>query len=196
MKPEQSLEAAQAVLHQAELRLAQLAGERTAALQGDDYAAAVAKIEIEIGDLTASITAHRGRIAVLEERQRDDELAERGRMRIAGVAAVRKKLPARLAAAKRLDAAMAEVAAALAELERADGAVFASWPDVLPPADRLRYLRITNLDSLSTVRKHRVGYGPVRELAMNAPYNIAEIVDSRNSELAAELERVQTEVAA
>jgi hypothetical protein len=47
------------------------------------------------------------------------------------------------------------VAETVAELSVADDAVFVAWPDVLPPAHKLEYLRALRIEPLSAMRKHR-----------------------------------------
>jgi hypothetical protein len=184
--------AAEAALADAEARIAQLEAERVAMLEQDtDYVVTASKIAREIETLRETAEAHRARIAALAEKERKADRDERERQRVTAIAAIKRKLPARQAGAAKLDRALALVAEAVAELEAADKAVFANWPDVLPPAHSLRYTSTLTGAALSTARVERPrGPGVIRALLEKmSTLDFAAEAAKCNTELVAELER-------
>ena len=188
---EESLQAAQTALVQAEARLQALEVDREAkiaAAEGDEYVDIVAKIDGEIGRLRAAVGAHQARIRAMQRRQHDHERWQQEQRRVAAIAEIRKMLPHRQAAAERLDAALEQAVEALAALETADDAVFSAWPSELPVAETLGYLRAMHIAALSSVRKQRMAASPIREIAARAPFGVADLVGAMNRELLGELE--------
>jgi hypothetical protein len=187
--PDAALQAAQAALVQAEARIDQLQTERSAKIEADgDYIADVAKIDVEITRLQASLSAHHDRITILQRRQRDGEHANRMQQKVACIAEVKKAVPRRQAAVERVDGLVKQLANAVAELEAADEAVFANWPAIMPPAHRFGYLRAMRIEPLSNMRKQRTTAGVVRELVSRVPFEFATEIAKRSRELIEELE--------
>jgi hypothetical protein len=196
---EESLQAAQIALAQAEARIQALEVDREAkiaAAEGDDdYVDIGARNDAEIGRLRAAVDAHHFRIGALLRRQHDHERLQQEQRRVAAVAEIRKILPRRQAAAERLDAALKQAVEALAALEAADDAVFADWTSELPAAETLNYLHAMHIHSLSSVRKQRMAASPIREMAARAPFGIADLVGAMNRELLGELENAPASIA-
>lgn len=165
-------------------RVGQIAGD------GDDYVTATTKIDRDVASLRAAAAAHRDRLVALRERERQAECGRQVERRKAGIAAIKKLLPARQAAAAKLDRAIAALREAYSELEIADRTVFTNWPpDVLPPAHRLSYLRMLNIESLSSMRKHRMSPGVVPALLEKpATLDLSAEAERRNAALIAELD--------
>lgn len=190
--PRAALQAAQTALTQAETRIAELLAERAVKIEqaeGDNYLGEVEKIDAEIARLQASIRAHQDRITSMQQRQRDNAVAAREQQRREGIASVKRLLGARAVAAAKLDAAVKQVAEAIAALSVADDAVFVAWPNVLPQAHKLEYLRALRIEPLSSMRKQRpMMAGLVRELVNRVPFDFASEVEKRNLELVEELE--------
>lgn len=189
--PDAALQAAKTALLQAEERIAQLRLERAAKIEqaeGETYISEVGKIGAEIARLQASVTAHRDRIAIMQRRQREGERSNREQQKAACIAEVRKAVPRRQAAVERVDGLLKQLADAVAALEAADGALFANWPEVMPPAARFTYLRAMRLEPLSAMRKERMVAGLIRELVNRVPFNFAAEVEQCSRELIEELE--------
>jgi hypothetical protein len=185
---DQQLAHARSALSQAVERINALTAARSAALEGEDYADRVGRIDREIVDLQSSLGAHQDKIASIEAKARKAEEAAREQRRIDAIAKVKKLLPKRASAAERLDRAVAELQAAYKALAYADAAVFLMWPDELGNAQPLRYLSIMHVESLAATRKQRMTAGLVRELAGRDPDGFAAKADALNAELIAELD--------
>jgi hypothetical protein len=186
---EDGIAAAERALAETEARIATLEAEWPAKIAEDgDYVAAVTSLDRELATLRANATLHRERIMVLREKQKKVNRALREQQKVSGIAAVKKLLSARSAAAAKLDRALQGVAEAFAELEVADKAIFADWPDVLMPARRLDYLSVLRLDALSSMRKQRpIAPGVIRQILEKLPFDFGTEVDKRNDELIDEL---------
>jgi hypothetical protein len=186
-----ALAAARDALAQTEQRLAALESERAQKLTDadGDYLAETAAIDQQIRSLQANAIVHRDRIPAMDVRPSKQEHARREEEKAAFIGKLKKALPRRQAAVEGLDAALKEVAEAFKELAAADDALFASWPDVMPPADRYSYLRADRIPALSPMRKHRpMAAGLIRELVNRVPFDFAAEVEKRSRELIEELE--------
>jgi hypothetical protein len=173
-----SLQGARDALAQTEQRLIELDGERAQKLADQQRRS-----------LQADWTVHRDAIAALEIKQTKRERARRAEEKAAFVGELKKTLPRRQAAVDRLDAALKEVASAFVDLAAADEAIFANWPEVMPPADRFSYLRAMHIEPLSSMRKQRpLMAGLIRELINRGPFDFAAEVEKRGRELIEELE--------
>jgi hypothetical protein len=186
-----SLQGARDALAQTEQRLIELDGERAQKLADaeGDYLAEISAIDQQRRSLQADWTVHRDAIAALEIKQTKRERARRAEEKAAFVGELKKTLPRRQAAVDRLDAALKEVASAFVDLAAADEAIFANWPEVMPPADRFSYLRAMHIEPLSSMRKQRpLMAGLIRELINRGPFDFAAEVEKRGRELIEELE--------
>jgi hypothetical protein len=177
-------------LAQAEQRIVELQAQREQKLidAEGDYLEAIAGIDEQIRALQASVVVHRDRIAALDVKRARQERKRLADEKAAFIAEVKKLIPRRQASAAKIDAALKEIATAFAELESTDSAIFANWPDVMPRADSLGYLKAMRIDVLSQSRKQRMMAGLVREIVNRGPFNIAEDVEKRGRELVDELE--------
>jgi hypothetical protein len=125
----------------------------------------------------------------MEAKHRRLGLARREEEKAEFIGELKKALPRRQAAVARLDAALKGAAEAFKDLAAADEAVFANWPDVMPPADRYSYLRAMRIEPLSSMRKQRpLMAGLIRELVNRVPFDFAAEVEKRSRELVEELE--------
>lgn len=187
--PAAALEAAQAALHRVEQVIGDLRVQRSSAIENgaDDFARRAAVCDAEIATQTAAAAALRERIDLIERHKAEAAQQQREQAKKAAVAEISKHVVARQSAAERLDTVLKQLLQALEAFDAAEQAVFADWPDVLPPAHRFSYLRL-HLDALSTARKPRMGAGLIRELASHVPYGLATMTAERNTELVAELE--------
>jgi len=189
-----AIAAAEAALAESEARAAALEAERIAMLENDtDYVVTASAKAREIETLRETAEAHRARISVLLEKQKHAEHDERERQRIKGIAAIKKRLPMRLDAAKRLDRALINLSEAIVAFEKADRAVFHGWPSELPPAHSLRYCSALTGEAFSTVRKERAAApGILRALVekLGLPLlQFAAQAERGNADLIEELER-------
>jgi hypothetical protein len=186
-----ALTAARDALAQTEQRIVELDGERAQKLANadGDYLTEIAAIDAQILSQQAHATVHRDRIAAMAIRRAKQEREQREQERVAFVGELKKTVPRRHAAAARLDAALKEAAKAFEDLAAADEAIFKSWPEVMPPADRFSYLRAMRIEALSSTRKHRpLSAGLVCELINRGPFDFAAEVEKRGRELIEELE--------
>jgi hypothetical protein len=186
-----SLQAARDAMTQTEQRMTELEGERVQKLADaeGDYLAEIGAIDRQLKSLQADWIVHRDKIAALEIKKTKQHRAKREEEKTAFVAELRKTLPRRQTAVERLDAALKEVADAFAELTVADAAIFANWPEVLPPVHRLAYLSAFRIEPLSALRKQRpMSAGLIHELVKRVPFDFAAEVDKRSRELIEELE--------
>jgi hypothetical protein len=194
--------AAESALADAEARAAALETERIARLEADvDYVITTAQLTRELEALHETAQAHRARIAVLLEKQKQAAREQRERQRIAAIAKIRKSLSGRVTTAAALDQALVAVAKAVSALEAADRAVFAGWPSVLPTAHSLRYTSTLNGAALSTVRRqHPAAPGILRSLVEKMhTFDFAAEAEQANADLISELDRspvVEAEAAA
>jgi hypothetical protein len=193
--PDDSLEVARVALLQTEQRISDLEKSRAVKISDGegDYLAEVDAIDRELFSLRANVGVHQDRIVAMQGRQRDRDRARRKQERSAAIARIEKLVGQRTEAGQRLDGALKQVAEAFAELSTADAAVFEDWPDVLPPASRLGYLRALRIEPLSSMRKHRMTAGLIAELINRGPFEIASEVEKRNGELVAELRGIVDE---
>jgi hypothetical protein len=187
------LEAAHATLAQCEERISVLLAEREAKLldSGTDWLSAIAAIDHELATLRASVVLHGERIAAMEQKQRSLDHVRRLQERAAAIAAIKKTLPARLAAAQRVDAAVKQLVDCIADLDAADEAIFGAkkWPAAVGvPVHQFWHLKSQHIGPLSLRRIHRMQSGLFREIASKFPFSIADAVAEKNNELIAELE--------
>jgi len=170
----------------AEARIAELDIERQAKIDaGDDnFAAVVARIDAEIASVKASILIFRQREEAMERRARQQAAVRAEQERLAGVASVRSRLTRRHEAGRKLDAALAQVHEAFAELLQADGELFNDWPTAVSDLGRLHHFRIDGIEPLSARRSRRpLSGGLVRSIAEHPAFNFADTIEARNSEL-------------
>jgi hypothetical protein len=181
-------------IRQIERAIAELEDKRHVALSSPDGLSEVRQIDDRIAGLRADIAVMREREAWVAGKALEAERRQREQRRLAAVADIKTRLGAREVAAQKLDQALASLAEAFAAFERADAALFVGWPDVLPNAEMLRFLRLMNIDALSYTRKSRPpGPGAVLVLLNKLPLNLAAEAEKRNGELIAALEAEPTE---
>jgi hypothetical protein len=180
-----------AALAASEAKLSELGRDRMAKLEepGDQFSA-VEAIDKKIEAESRAVSYHRSRLEVIDRQEIKDAQLRVEQERAAFLDELKKKrLPRRLAAAVKLDnAPLKDVPSAHADLIAADDAVYANWPDVMPPASRFGWTRITTIEALSPRRSQKMVAGLVRELASREPYSFATAVAKLNDELMAELE--------
>ena len=187
--PAAALERATAQLTTTEGEIAALQAERAAAVRDYEDVEAVAAVDAKIDHKRRTAGILRDRITALQEAQREHDRRKLDDARQSAVKTIVTRLDARVQAATKLDRAGVLVAEALAELAAADEAVFAGWSDLLPPAHRLTYLRMLNLDPISSQRKPRpMSPGVIRQLVEKLPLNLAGEAEKRNAELVSELQ--------
>jgi hypothetical protein len=147
----EEMSAAETALAETEARIAQLEADRIARLEADaDYVLTSAQLTRELEKLRETAEAHRARIAVLQAKETKAERERRERQRVTAIAAIKKRLAARVDSARKLARAVEAVAKAVKEFEETDRAVFHGWPAVLPPPHVLRYTSTLNTDALAT----------------------------------------------
>jgi hypothetical protein len=186
--PSKAIAETVSLLAQTGSRIEHLAEARQRALLLTDGLAEVRRLDDQIADAEASITAMTERVKLLELEVSKIEAVQHERRRLAAVAEVKTRLAERVSAAQRLDEVLAQLLPAFADLERIDDALFADWAVELPKAETLRFLRLMNLESLSTHRRQRMVVGVIRDAVGRGPYNFAAEAEKRNSELAAAIE--------
>jgi HPt (histidine-containing phosphotransfer) domain-containing protein len=189
--PAAALVTAQTALEQAEARANKLTDERAAVFveAGEEYLAQAAKLGHAISGALADAGVHRERIAVLHQRCRELEQHRREQQKVAALADIRKRLVKRHEAARKLDAALAQLSSAFAECVRADEMAFSNWPAVVSPLGRLNHFRLDAFEALSAHRIPRPpSAGPVRVLAEHEPFNFAAAIEARNAEVVEMLE--------
>jgi hypothetical protein len=190
---ENAVTAAERALLETEQRIVELETAWKARIdQPDgDYVADTAKIEREIDNLRSAATVHRERIMAMRQRQNLIGRALREQLKQSAVAAIEKTLSVRLGAARKLDKALADVAEAYGELAKADAELFSGWPDVLPPAHMLIYLRAMRIEALSINRKQKLVSGAVHQVIERLPLQFAEQVAKDNADLLDELKKAR-----
>jgi hypothetical protein len=191
MNIDHAIEAARADLATTENRIAQLETACAEMLERDDYVGAASKLAREIEAARTVEAAHRQRLVVLQARQQKVEHERREQERVSAISAIRKLLPARAAAAAKLDRALGAVSAAIAELEAADKAVFHGWSGGLPPAHSLKFCSVVTAAPLSTTRREvPLAPGLLRNLLEKLPlWDFSGDAARANKELIDELER-------
>jgi hypothetical protein len=184
--PSESLLAAQVALQQAEARIFELTAEREAkigAAEGEDYIGAVAKIDAELDRLRSAVGAHRDRVVAMQARRDQQDRARLEQEKTAGIADVSKRLSKRHEAARKLDAALKQVADAFAELIRADEDAFSNFPSAVSPLGRLNHFHLDALEPLSARRRPRPpSAGLVRCVAEHDAFNLADAIEQQNRE--------------
>jgi hypothetical protein len=189
--PDDSLVAATAALARTEQRIAELQIERTAKIEtaDGDYVTDVAKIDREIIGLGANASVHRDRMEAMEAKRRQQVLARLEQEKTTGVAEVRKQLGKRHDAARKLDAALAQVTQAFAELIKTDEEAFSNFPPSVSPLGRLNHFRLEAFEALSTRRMQRPpSAGIVRCVAEHEQFQFADAIEARNREVIEMLE--------
>ncbi len=187
--PTAALEAAETAQKMAELRIGDLRIQRASVIESatGDYASQVAKLDNEIAAMANVAEAHRERIIHIGHQIEAAAQQQRDAAKKAAIAGISKLVATRQSSAERLDTVLKQLLQALEAFDAAESALFSGWPDVLPPAHKLGYLRL-HIDALSPARKQRMSAGLIRELAGHVPYGLATMTAERNSELIAELE--------
>src|SRR5271165_4755028 len=195
--PEAALKAAQAALSSTMDKILALELQRAAAIEQsetDDYINDVAEIDAELGRLRAGVATHEARVAAMETRCQQQALARREQARQAGIADVGKRLVKRLAAARKLDAAVLQLQRSFGELVKADQAAFGDFPSSVPQLGRLPHFHIDAFPALSARRLPRPpSAGVIRHIAEIELPSFADAIEARNKEVIEMLESAPVE---
>ena len=190
--PVAALGTEQAALLQVESNIIKLENERAAAIESTegDVVAAVLKLEGELKKQHQTAAVHRDRIAVIQRQCREQERQRLEQEKAAGIADVRKRLTKRHEAARKLDAALKQVAEAFAELMRVDEEAFFNFPPSVSPLGGLAHFRLEAFEPLSAhIRQRPRSAGQVRAIAEHEPpFNFADAIEARNGEVIEMLE--------
>jgi hypothetical protein len=184
--PDDTRRAAEAALAQTEAKIGDLERDRAAKLLEDNYAGAVDAIDVQLAAHRRAAGVHHERIAAMVRNRQANERARLERDKAARIADTSKGLAHLQAAAKQVDEAAVALQSAIANLDRADAAIFGDSPvrsylsarSIAALADRAAGPR----DELGINETRRV-VGPLRRIARGAPYGLAEEIEDRGRRL-------------
>ena len=187
-----AIAAVQAAKAAAEEKIGSLELERQARLYADDWTPDDAvRNDRERATLRASIAAYDERLIALQRRQHDEDIARRQREKTAGIADVKKRLNKRLEAARKLDAAKAQVTQAFEEYIKAEEEAFDNLPPSVSPLGGLAHFRMEAFEPLSPRRLRRPpSAGLARCFAEHESFDFAGDIEIRNREVIEMLENV------